>query len=150
MPPKSKKSRPMPSELSQSIDITQEDTKTNTKTATVQVRWTEKMLEALLEALHNQFQTGKATDGGGFKAEAWNIVVEATQKAAPKDTVVEELACHNKWTWYKDIWKNFKILEGMSGFGWNEEAELFTADNEVWDSIAKVYDIKNSLSLIHY
>ena len=105
----------------------------------VRVRWTDEMLQALLEALYAQFQVGKATDGGGFKTEAWSAVVEAVRNVLPQDTRVEELTCRNKWTWYKDTWKNFKILEGMSGFGWDEEAELFRADNEVWNGVAKVY-----------
>ena len=52
----------------------------------VRVRWTDEMLQALLEALYAQLQVGKATDGGGFKAEAWSAVVEAM---VPSEIVIE-------------------------------------------------------------
>ena len=96
------------------------------------------MLKALLEALLTQFQAGKATDGGGFKTEAWAFTLEAVQRVACGKGLIKELACCNKQAQFKETQKNFKILEGMSGFGWDNETELFVADNEVWDGIAKV------------
>jgi Myb/SANT-like DNA-binding protein len=139
MPPKSQVSRPISAESSQrgSVDLTQdtEDTKPNT----TRLRWTDEMHEALLESLLTQFQAGKATDGGGFKAEAWAVVLDAIRRATrPNNGVAEELACRNKWAWFKETWKNYKILEGMSGFGWDDESELFKADIEVWEGVSKV------------
>src|SRR5271167_4521260 len=149
MPPKSQKLHPISAESSQrgSIDLTQdtEDTKPNT----TRLRWTDEMHEALLESLLDQFQAGKATDGGGFKAEAWTVVLDAVRRATrPNSGVVEELACRNKWAWFKETWKNYKILEEMSGFGWDEESELFKADVEVWEGISKVILI--IIFLIYY
>ncbi|KAK9373140.1 uncharacterized protein V1513DRAFT_465931 [Lipomyces chichibuensis] len=84
------------------------------------------MHEALLETLYEDFQLGKQTDGGAFKADEWALALEA------------ESSCRNKWTWFKEAWKNWKILAGMSGFGWDEQEELFKADKSVWNGLAKV------------
>ena len=75
------------------------------------------MHEALLESLLTQFQAGKATDSGGFKAEVQIVVLDAVQRATrPNNRVAKELACRNKQAWFKETQKNYKILERMSGF----------------------------------
>jgi putative salt-induced outer membrane protein YdiY len=103
------------------------------------------MQEALIETLYEQFRIGKGTDGGGFKAEAWTLALEAVRKAHRGNSIIEEVACRNKWTWFKDTWKNWKLLGGMSGFGWDEEEELYKADKGVWDGLTMVW---NNLYLI--
>ena len=134
MPRKSKATPPEASESS--IDLTQD---AEDRSSASRLRWTDEMHEALLESLLTQFHIGKGTDGGGFKSEAWTAAVDAVRRVTqPDNGVAEELACRNKWAWFKDTWKNFGILEGMSGFGWDNEAELFKADKEVRNGIAKV------------
>ena len=96
------------------------------------------MNEALIECLYGQFMAGKATDGSGFKPESWPLAIDAVRRAYRGTGNVDEAPCRNKWTWFKETWKNFKILEGMSGMGWDEVEERFTADNKVWDGLAKV------------
>ncbi|KAK9492809.1 hypothetical protein V1508DRAFT_439484 [Lipomyces doorenjongii] len=71
------------------------------------LKWTDEMHEALLEKLYEHFRLGKQTDGGGFKADAWTQAVEA------------------------ETWNNWKIWAGTSGFGWDEEEELFKADKDL-------------------
>ena len=128
---------PIPSNLlqSSSINLTQklEDTK-----PTHQLRQTNKMLKALLKALLTQFQARKATNSSGFKIKAQAFALEAVQRVACSKGLIKELTYYNKQAQFKETQKNFKILEGMLGFGQDNEIELFIADNKVQDSIIKV------------
>ncbi|KAK9365300.1 hypothetical protein V1509DRAFT_676245 [Lipomyces kononenkoae] len=72
------------------------------------------MHEALLETLYEHFQLGNQTDGGGFKADVWALALEAVRRVYTGDGVVEESSCRNKWTWFKEAWKNWKILARMT------------------------------------
>jgi hypothetical protein len=60
-------------------------------------------------------------------------------KAWKGDGMVTEESCHNKWQWFKDHWKLWRILAGISGFGWDKKQEMYKADKEVWDNLAKSY-----------
>jgi hypothetical protein len=97
------------------------------------------MAEQLLETLETAQKAGKDTDSGGFKPEVWVEVTTNVNKAWKGDGMVTEESCRNKWQWFKDHRKLWKILAGMSGFGWDEEQELYKADKEVWDNLAKSY-----------
>jgi hypothetical protein len=97
------------------------------------------MAEQLIEALFSGFKAGKDTDGGGFKPEIWVEVTENVNKAWKGKGRVSEESCRNKWQWFKDYWKLWKVFAGMSGFGWSEEEELYKADKDVWDNLAKSY-----------
>jgi hypothetical protein len=103
------------------------------------VRWTAKMIEQLMETLLKGKESGKDTDGSGFKKEFWSEVVIAVNTAWDGLGRVSETTCRNKWTAFKDHWKNWNLLAGMSGFGWDEELELYRADPPVWDNLAATY-----------
>lgn len=105
---------------------------------TSRIKWTIEMTEALAESLYEQFKAAKDTDAGGFKDEAWPPVVDAVNAVNCSEILVDKDMCHNKWGWFKDKWKLWKVLSGMSGFGWDEQAELFKADRDVWDNLGKV------------
>lgn len=81
------------------------------------VRWTAKMIEQLMETLLKGKESGKDTDGSGFKKEFWSEVVIAVNTAWDGLGRVSETTCRNKWTAFKDHWKNWNLLARMSGFG---------------------------------
>jgi hypothetical protein len=124
MPPRKKRKAPEPScsqvptlqntesTRSATIDLTQaiinadNQSDGEAKSEGARLKWTDEMHEALLEKLYEHFQLGKHTDGGGFKADTWTQAVEAVRRVYQGDSAIEETSCHNKWTWFKDTWKN--------------------------------------------
>jgi hypothetical protein len=66
------------------------------------VRWTAEMIEQLMETLLRGKESGKDTDGSGFKKEFWPEVVVAINTAWTGQGKVSETTCRNKWTSFKD------------------------------------------------
>jgi hypothetical protein len=118
----------------QDIQVVEEDVKASVNRA----RWSDEINEAMLETLHKAYRNRKGTDNRGFKADVWITVLEKVRRVYRGDGLLEDGSCRNKWQWFKDTWKLWKVLAGMSGFGWDEEEELYKADKEVWDNLAKV------------
>jgi hypothetical protein len=50
----------------------------------------------------------------------------------------ETRACESKWARLKKHYKDVKFLGELSGFGWDEETSLLTAEPQAWAEVAKV------------
>ncbi|KAK9740429.1 hypothetical protein RND81_03G034500 [Saponaria officinalis] len=99
------------------------------------LRWTMRMDKVLINALINEATCGNRVDGH-FTSHAYeNIIKECTEKLNhpfTKDNLKNRL---------KTIKSNFNEvfdLFGASGWGWNEETEMFENEDEVWESLLEV------------
>ncbi|KAK9725386.1 hypothetical protein RND81_05G140300 [Saponaria officinalis] len=96
------------------------------------LRWTVRMDKVFLDSLMNEVACGNRVDGQ-FTSHAYdNIIKECTEKLNhpfTKDHLKNRL---------KTIKSNFNEvfdLFGASGWGWNEDTEMFDNEEEVWESL---------------
>ena len=104
---------------------------------TTQLAWSKDMHRVLLETLIAQCRLGKRADSG-FKKEAWTAVLHAVSEVYNGTLTITEKQVKSKVEWYKKMWKEWLVLEGNSGFGWDEPSQLFTAAEDVWRKFLKV------------
>jgi hypothetical protein len=88
------------------------------------------MMEQLVDTLHEVFEKGGAADNS-FKKATFELAAENVQKAYKGAVKVTQQHCKNKWQDLKGKWAYWKVLGDQSGFGWNEESELYEAYNYV-------------------
>lgn len=69
-------------------------------------------------------------EGGSMKKEQWLALSRAVGEMTPAQ-------CKNKWGDFKLKYRQWKELEQQSGFGWNEERQLYEAENDVWTNLNK-------------
>ena len=74
-----------------------------------------------------------------MKKDLWQAAANQVNKATRGYTISQD-KCKNKWgSDIKEKWKHWTQLRDMSGFGWNEEKELYEAYHYVWDNLNKSY-----------
>jgi hypothetical protein len=102
------------------------------------ITWSLEMLEALIEFILECHRDGK-TSGGGMKKELWHLAAIRVNRVACGFTVPWD-KCKNKLgSDIKEKWKHWVMLSEMSGFGFNEEKELYEAFDYVWDNLNKAH-----------
>jgi hypothetical protein len=101
---------------------------TTTLSKLPKVQWNTQMVEVMIEELLHQVELGKRADSG-FKKEAWVAVCAMVQTVTTQPLI--ELQCKTKMETLKDLWKGLNWLLDQSGFGYNEEAKLVTAPDNV-------------------
>jgi Myb/SANT-like DNA-binding domain len=95
------------------------------------------MIQVLFTELLEQAQDGKRADSG-FKKEAWDSVLREVQLVYTGSYPIPLQKIKQKEQAYKALYKDWRFLRDQSGFGWDEETQMITAPNEVWDEIIKV------------
>ena len=71
----------------------------------------------------------------GFKPRVWTDI-EAKMK--PLHRNIESRKLKNKYGDYVKKWRTWKTLIDNSGFGFDEETQLITAPDDVWDRYIQV------------
>lgn len=95
------------------------------------LKWTPEMELVLLDSMVDSVRHGLRAESG-FKKSAW---VEALQKVVTEFPLQSELTIKKlttKLQWYKTKWKEWLIIDDLSGWGWDSVKELHTAPNETW------------------
>jgi hypothetical protein len=100
--------------------------------------WSEEMKEALIDVLEEVFTQGGGADNS-FKTATFETAATRVRRVYRGTSSITSNKCKNKWADLKAKWAHWKELSGMSGFGWNEEKELFEAYDYVWDALNKAY-----------
>ena len=93
----------------------------------------------IIEELLHQVELGKRTDSG-FKKESQVAVCAMAQTVTTQPLI--EFQCKTKMETLKDLWKGLNWLLDQSGFGYDEEARLVTAPDNVWADLRKVLSLK--------
>lgn len=101
------------------------------------ISWSAEMTEALLETLKQQDDAGKRSDTG-WKPEAWTKVQDAVKRASRNTENPSVPQLKVKVNNLKLLWREWVELGKASGFGWNEEREIYEAHDYVWDNYVKV------------
>jgi hypothetical protein len=114
------------------------DTSTETQEDAIQVEgkeekliWSEEMIEQLVDTLYDVFEKGGAADNS-FKKATFELVAQNVTKVYKGAVKITQQHCKNKWGDTKAKWAHWKFLGEQSGFGWNEESELYEAYDYVW------------------
>jgi|SRR6267154_3026810 hypothetical protein len=126
---------------SQSLDESQTplsiiDTESQTATRQGTLKWTPAMTTALLTELRDQVRNGKRADNG-FKKEAWTTAVIKANEVNDSALVTVKQA-QNKVDTIKALYKDWQGLSQASGFGWDEQTQLYTAHPAVWATYISV------------
>lgn len=87
----------------------------------------------MVDALATATSEGKAGDGG-FKSSVWTAISQGLE-----DPLKNERVCRTRWDKIKADYKIVKFIRELSGFGWDEEKHLATAEQDVWESFQKVW-----------
>jgi hypothetical protein len=98
--------------------------------------WSFDMIQVLIDTLEEVFQNGGAADNS-FKKSTFKLAATQVCQIYTGMAVVNGEKCKNKWADFKAKWAHWKDLSEMSGFGWNEEKELYEAHDYVWDALNK-------------
>jgi hypothetical protein len=96
--------------------------------------WSEEMQEALVEYLYATFKSGRSSDNS-FKKGDFAIAATKVSRVHTGPAPVTPDHCKNKWGDLKAKWKHWLKLSEMSGFGWDEDTQLYKADDYVWDRL---------------
>src|SRR5438045_8256108 len=105
--------------------------------------WSSEMEEALLDGLCKQVRQGKRADSG-FKKEAWMAVLPSIQAlVTQKDDKgnlcqLTQTQASNKTLEFKTLYIEWQLLCEATGFGWDEDAGIPTAPDNVWSHYLKV------------
>jgi hypothetical protein len=140
------------------LDTTEVDTASQADAKEERVVWSEEMVEQLVETLQEVFEEGGAADNS-FKKVTFEQAAINVNRLYRGLVRVSHQQCKNKWQDLKSKWAYWKLLAGMSGFGWNEDVELYTAFDYVWNNLnnahpgiiwhkAHVMPYREALSLI--
>ena len=107
------------------------------------LQWTYAMERAMYSTMLQQHYKGKRTEPGGFKSEAWTLIVAAVQKEITTGQIATKTQCNTKVTTQKKKWIEWKRLGKLSGWGFDAASGLYTASPEQWEEEIKV---RNSLT----
>ncbi len=80
------------------------------------------LLTSVLESVRNGLRVEL-----GFKKEAWKTAVEDVKRVLKneREVIVDQLK--KKFQWNKTKWKEWSIIQKNSGWGWDDDTELFLA-----------------------
>lgn len=99
-------------------------------------KWSLEEVNSLIYQLLEAKDQGQTSENG-FKATVWQSIANSFDDLRKKDPRVSE----SKWSRLKKDYKEVKFLREASGFGWDEELCVPTAEPSVWEEIKKVYSI---------
>ena len=93
------------------------------------VKWNNELIDLLLECMMSEKNKGNFTSAG-FKKASWTTITESfNTDRTPKFTVD---VLQNKADGLKADWTVWKELKNQSGFGFDIETGLVTANDAVW------------------
>lgn len=95
--------------------------------------WSDAEISSLVEQLMDAKAGGLMSDSG-FKQVVWQSI--AKSYSDPKKNVPR--MCETKWSRIKKWYLQVKFLRELSGFGWDQELCVPTAEPQLWDEIALV------------
>lgn len=94
------------------------------------MRWTNRQDEKFIYFMCEQGKQGKSIPGG-FTTEGWNEITKQMKKQFGNDFDKSKLK--NRFKSYKKWYSGMKTLLNLSGFGWDEDKKMVTAETAVWD-----------------
>ncbi|XP_057499756.1 uncharacterized protein LOC130783958 isoform X2 [Actinidia eriantha] len=98
--------------------------------------WTLPMDQYLIDLLLDQVLRGNKI-GRAFITQAWNEMVKSFNSKFGSHYDKEVLK--NRYKHLRQQYSDVKILLDQSGFSWDENQEMVTAEEYVWDSFTKAY-----------
>jgi len=100
----------------------------------VRFEWTTQAEAQLLTELISAANKGHRGQNG-FKSRVWT---ELETKLKPLNQNIESRKLKNKYSDFLKKWRTWKALMDNSGFGFDEETQLITAPDDVWDRYIEV------------
>ena len=99
----------------------------------ITAQWTTDREDLLINCILTELEKyGRPNDGAGFKAVAWNRI-RLRFKDANNNIEYSKQQLQSKYASLKSLFSIFDSVCEQSGFGWNEELQIPTAPDDVWD-----------------
>ncbi|KAI7933221.1 hypothetical protein MJO29_016967 [Puccinia striiformis f. sp. tritici] len=99
--------------------------------------WTHKQQVTFLEEIAKAHANGFGTDNANLKKEGWTALTKkmlAKHKFAPTATQIK-----NQKAFLRRTFMDLKFLRDQSGFGWDEDRSIVTADDTVWTELLEAH-----------
>jgi Myb/SANT-like DNA-binding domain len=90
-------------------------------------KWSTEEITSMISQLKEQKVLGNTSDNG-FKSSVWATIAASFSPGARKS---EARIVESKWSRLKKDYKEVKFLLECSGFGWDDEKGIVTAEPEV-------------------
>lgn len=94
------------------------------------MKWTNRQDEMLIHFMREMCKQGKSIPGG-FTAEGWNEITKEMKMLFGPDFHKDKLK--NRCKTFKKWYREMKAMISLSGFSWDEEKKMVTAESGVWD-----------------
>jgi Myb/SANT-like DNA-binding domain len=91
------------------------------------------------KVLVEQHHLGKRVQPAGWKIEAWIAVTAALQAMDGQLYRIDYKKVKNHITQFQATYKKWNQIREFSGFGWDYETQLFTADDTVWSALLRAH-----------
>ena len=96
-------------------------------------KWDKEDLDSMVQHLLQAKIDGNTSENE-FKSTVWGAIAASF----PDPRKIEARVCESKWSRMKADYKQVKFLRECSGFGWDNENFLVTAQPEVWADVKTV------------
>lgn len=96
------------------------------------VKWSKDDVDLVLDRLRQAQDEGNTSENG-FKETVWQSISESFV-----DALKTGRCCQSKWSRIKGEYKEVKFLREASGFGWDEDRCVPTAEEQVWEDLLTV------------
>jgi Myb/SANT-like DNA-binding domain len=97
-------------------------------------KWSNEEIDSIISQLKEQKTLGNTSDNG-FKSTVWATIAQSFPAGSRKS---DGRVIESKWSRLKKDYKEVEFLLECSGFGWDEQRGVVTAEPEVWAEIEKV------------
>jgi hypothetical protein len=103
----------------------------------MKANWTNELVTTFINViLHYVAKNGNFTDNG-FKKKDWSSITSEFESAT--NLSYDKSSLQSKYSELKKKYNVFKKLKDQSGFGWDEEKQILTADDETWEAYIQVH-----------
>ncbi|KAI7943146.1 hypothetical protein MJO29_012990 [Puccinia striiformis f. sp. tritici] len=99
--------------------------------------WTIAQQTTFLEQMAEANANGLGTDNGNLKKEAWTALSKKMQ--AKHGFTPTSIQIKNQKTALRRTFFDVKFLRDQSGFGWDDDLAIVTADDDVWKELLEAH-----------
>lgn len=90
----------------------------------ISAKWTDVMVESLVDLCNDQIRAGNYSENAGFKTSSWTAILNGFNESNNITYMVSQL--QSKLNELKSKFKIFQAIINNSGFGWDEENKIAT------------------------
>jgi len=94
-----------------------------------------------LELIAHETSAGCANDNGNLKKDGWTNVMNALNECFNLNLNRDQIK--NQKNFLRSLYADYKFLCDQSGFGWDNEKSIVTADEKTWEELIQAHPRRN-------